>query len=132
VVIGADLPEKLEGVINPGHVGSAADLQTLFLTSDLVVAPGRCDPFPTFLMEAMNYGVPCVVSNQDGMPEIVDHEINGIVLSQPTPADLAREIIALLSTPDRLQQMSVQARQKIKTQLNWTTIAQTIAQVIRG
>ncbi len=130
VVIGVDLPEKHEGVINPGPVDSET-LQYLFLHTDLVIAPGRCDPFPTFLMEAMNYGVPCTVAAQDGMPEIVDHNINGIVLPQPTPETLAHEMLALLTQPDRLQAMSEQARQKIKTQLNWTTIAQTIAQVIR-
>jgi len=130
VVIGAELPEKPEGVINPGPVESAA-LQHLFLTADLVVAPGRCDPFPTFLMEAMNYGVPCIVSAQDGMPEIVDHGINGIVLSQPTPENLAEAILSLLGDPSQLQSLSEQARHKIKTRLNWNTIAQTIAQVIR-
>lgn len=131
VVIGAELPEKPDGVMNPGHIASPEALQQLFLTSDLVVAPGRCDPFPTFLMEAMNYGVPCIVSAQDGMPEIVDHGINGIVLSSPTPENLARELITLLSNPSQLHRLSTQARQKIKTRLNWTTIAQTIAQVIR-
>ncbi|XGV97101.1 MAG: glycosyltransferase family 4 protein [Leptolyngbya sp. BL-A-14] len=131
VVIGAEMPEKPKGVINPGPVDSDA-LQNLFLTSDLVVAPGRCDPFPTFLMEAMNYGIPCIVSNQDGMPEIVDHDVNGIVLTQPTPDALANAIVSLLTSPERLQQMSEHARQKIKTQLNWNTIAHTIAQVIRS
>jgi len=131
VMIGAELTEKPAGVINPGHV-DAETLQNLFLTSDLVVAPGRCDPFPTFLMEAMNYGVPCIVSDQDGMPEIVDQGINGIVLSQPKPEILAAEIITLLNNPAQLQIMSEQARLKIKTQLNWNTIAQTIAQVIHS
>lgn len=130
VVIGAELPEKPEGVINPGQVNSET-LKKLFLTSDLVVAPGRCDPFPTFLMEAMNYGVPCIVTAQDGMPEIVDHGINGIVLSQPTPDSLAGEISHLFNHPLQLQSMSEQARHKIKTRLNWNTIARTIAQVIR-
>lgn len=130
VVIGITLPEPIAGVINPGSV-DAATLRSLFLTSDLVVAPGRCDPFPTFLMEAMNYGVPCIVSAQDGMPEIVDHTLNGMVLSHPTPDNLAREILSLLTDPRQLQSLSEQARQKIRTRLNWNTIARTIAQVIR-
>lgn len=132
VVIGAELPETPDGVINLGHVSSADELKQLFLTSDVVVAPGRCDPFPTFLLEAMNYGVPCIVSAQDGMPEIVEHAISGIVLTHPTPETLAQELIALLTETGRLQSLSEQARQKIKMQLNWNTIAQTIAQVIRG
>jgi len=129
VVIGAKLAEVPPGVINPGAV-DADTLRELFLSSDLVVAPGRCDPFPTFLMEAMNYGVPCIVSAQDGMPEIVDDGVNGRVLAQPNPDNLAREMIALLSQPAQLRAFSNQARQKISTQLNWPKIAQTMAQVI--
>lgn len=129
VVIGAKLAEVPPGVINPGAV-DADTLRHLFLSSDLVVAPGRCDPFPTFLMEAMNYGVPCIVSAQDGMPEIVDDGLNGRVLAQPNPDNLARELVALLRQPTQLRALSHQARHKINTQLNWPQIAQTIAQVM--
>ena len=62
VVIGRTLLKQHEGVENPGNVSREA-LKELFLSSDLVVAPAYCDPFPRFVMEAMNYGVPCVVSN---------------------------------------------------------------------
>jgi glycogen synthase len=54
-------------------------MRELFLSSDLVLAPSRCDPFPTFLIEAMNFGLPCVASDVDGLPEIVEHEVTGLV-----------------------------------------------------
>lgn len=60
------------GVENYGFV-SPEKIRDLFLSSDLVLAPARCDPFPTFLIEAMNFGVPCITSEADGMPEIVAH-----------------------------------------------------------
>jgi len=129
VIVGRDLANLPSGVINPGHL-SRPELHKLFLSSDLVVAPALCDPFPTFLMEAMNYGVPCVVANRDGMPEIVDHEVDGIVLEQLTPARIAQVIVDLLQNRDRLVQFSQAARTKMRTQLNWSIIAAHIAQVI--
>lgn len=130
VVIGKKLSIVEDGIENPGHISSRSELHELFLKTDLVVAPAYCDPFPTFLMEAMNYGVPCVVSANDGMPEIVDREVNGIVIEQPTSDLLADRIIELLSNPDRLMSMSRAARSKVKTQLNWKSIANEIVRVL--
>ncbi|MBD1847850.1 glycosyltransferase family 4 protein [Cyanobacteria bacterium FACHB-63] len=130
VVVGKKLPFEEAGVVNPGHIASRSGLHQLFLQSDLVVAPAYCDPFPTFLMEAMNYGTPCIVSDRDGMPEIVNHDINGIVIAQIAPEQLAEAMIDTLNNPQKLIAMSQAARYKMKTQLNWNTIADQIAQTI--
>lgn len=130
VIIGKKLSISKDGIDNPGHISSRSDVHNLFLKTDLVVAPAYCDPFPTFLMEAMNYGIPCVVSDNDGMPEIVDHTINGIVIHQPTADLLANHLINLLDNPSTLTSMSQAARAKVKTKLNWNNIAKTIATVL--
>lgn len=129
VVIGGQLPAE-DGIENPGHIQSREAMQDLLLNLDLVLAPARCDPFPVLPMEAMNFGVPCVVSDCDGNPDIVDHQLNGIVLSHLDAEALAAEIIALLNNPAQLQVMSGHARQKIRERLNWNKIAQTISTVI--
>lgn len=129
VIVGKKLATNEDGIENPGHIASASQMRDLFLNTDLVVAPAYCEPFGHFLVEAMNYGVPCVVSASGGMPEIVDHEINGVVISQPTSDILADRIINLLSKPHLLMQMSEKARPKIKNQLNWDNIATKIVQI---
>lgn len=130
VVIGKRLLLRENGVVNPGRISSTLEMRNLFLNADLVVAPGRCDPFPSFLIEAMNYGIPCIVSDRDGMPEIVDHGVNGIVLEQATPELLAQQICDLLVDIPRLTLMSRHAQHKVKTQLNWNCVAKRITQVL--
>lgn len=130
VIIGKNLDIHEDGVTTPGYISSFWDMQNLFLETDLVVAPGRCDPFPTFIMEAMSYGIPCMVSARDGMPEIVDNKVNGIVIEQPTPEIMAAQITNLLGDVSVLESMSLMARQKIKSQLNWNEIAKKITQVL--
>ncbi|MBD2776042.1 glycosyltransferase family 4 protein [Iningainema sp. BLCCT55] len=129
VIIGKRISVNEDGVENPGHI-SRSDIHNLFLTTDLVVAPAFCDPFPTFLLEAMNYGIPCIVSANDGMPEIIEHEVNGIVIEQLTADMLASHIINLLSNPLRLESMSQAARSKVKTKFNWNNIAQQIVKTL--
>ena len=130
VIVGKDLSIAEAGVDNPGRISSLSEMQNLFLKADLVVAPALCDPFPTFVIEALNYGVPCIVSASDGMPEIIDNGVNGIVIEQPTPDVLAQKIIHLLDDIPRLKSMSEKAREKVKIKLNWDSIAKNIAQVL--
>ena len=66
------------------------------------------------------------------MPEIVDHLLNGVVIDQPTPSSLAKSVIDLLHHPVQLNTMSQAARYKIRTQLNWDTVAHQIAQVLHS
>ncbi|HIK26998.1 MAG: glycosyltransferase family 4 protein [Oscillatoriaceae bacterium SKW80] len=130
VIIGKKVNKRGEGINNPGKIRSLSELHDLFLKSDLVVAPSYCEPFQEFLLEAMNYGVPCIVSDRDGMPEIVDQEINGMIIEQLTPEALAKNIVTLLNNPERLACMSEAARQKIKTKFNWNSIAEKIVEVL--
>ncbi|WP_427161673.1 glycosyltransferase family 4 protein [Aliinostoc sp. HNIBRCY26] len=130
VIVGEVLSINEDGVDNPGYISSPTEMQRIFLNTDLVVSPARCEPLGLFLVEAMNYGIPCIVSDQDGMPEIIEHEINGLVISQPTPEVLAKQMIDLLSDSQTLKFMSENARRKVKEELNWPAIAQKIKQTL--
>jgi len=131
VVVGKNISHNIPGIINPGYV-SGTDIHNLFQNTDLVLAPAYCDPFPTFLIEAMNYGIPSIVSAKDGMPEIIENHLNGIVLDQLTPEALANQIIYLLNNPDLLSAMSHYGKRKIATQLNWKKIAEKIINIINS
>lgn len=130
VIIGKKINHREPGLNNPGKIKSRSELHDLFLHSDLVVAPSYCEPFQEFLLEAMNYGLPCIVSDKDGMPEIIDSEVNGLIINSLTPDALADSIVNLLSNPTKLEAMSQAARQKVKSQFNWNSIAENITAVL--
>ncbi|HVA37952.1 MAG TPA: glycosyltransferase family 4 protein [Candidatus Dormibacteraeota bacterium] len=115
-----------EGVTNPGFIASRADLAQLFLSSDVVIAPSHCDPFPGFLIEAMNFGVPSIVFPNDGMVEIIDHDATGVVVEEPSAQALADAITSLLRDGRRLERYSQAGRAKVRRQFNWSTIAEKI------
>jgi glycosyltransferase involved in cell wall biosynthesis len=126
VILGKSRHPSVAGVQSTGYISSPEKLERVFLDSDVVVAPGYCDPFPSFLIEAMNYGVPCIVSPRDGMPEIVDHGRTGLVLPELNARVLAEGMKRLLSDPTALQAMSDAARERVRTRLNWSLIGGTI------
>ena len=132
VMIGRKINTSIDGVENPGTISSSSDLKNLFLQSDLVLAPARCEPFGVFIVEAMNYGVPCIVSanNANGITDFLNDEVDSIVISQPTSDVLANRIINLLNNTDLLTAMSQAALINVRTKLNWNSIAKNISEVL--
>ncbi|MGB3638473.1 MAG: glycosyltransferase family 4 protein [Rivularia sp. (in: cyanobacteria)] len=130
IIVGDDLSINQDGVYNPGYISSSSVMKNLFIETDLVVAPALCEPLGIFSIEAMNYGVPCIVSDNGGISEIIDREVSGIVISQPTPELLASQIIALLSDTNLLKEMSENVRDKVKNLLNWDHIANKMSTAI--
>jgi glycosyltransferase involved in cell wall biosynthesis len=125
-VVGDPLPERfhVEGVQQLGW-RSAAELRALYLQTDLILAPARCEPFGHFLVEAMNFGVPCVVSQDAGngiTPLLHDGE-NAMLLSDPTPQRLAATAQKVLTDRACLERLSAGARRLVAAELNWRVIA---------
>jgi glycosyltransferase involved in cell wall biosynthesis len=125
-IVGVAEGPKADNVFYKGNVSSKEEIAKMFLNADIVLGPARCDPYPGFIVEAMGFGTPCIVSDRDGMPEIVDNGINGIVLQQLDEASLATAIIDLLPDLDKLKRFSAAAKNKVVTQLNWERLARII------
>lgn len=90
----------------PGYVPHER-IAGLLRHADIFVAPGRRtrggdrDGLPTALIEAMLYGLPCVVTDLPGQTEVVEHGRNGMVVPQRSPRVLADALDELARFPDR-------------------------------
>src|SRR5262249_478472 len=76
-VIGKQRKIPIDGVRVLGHV-EQHKVRDLLQQADLVLAPSFCDPFTAFVIEAMNYGTPCVVTRASGISEAIGD--GGIVI----------------------------------------------------
>lgn len=130
-MVGAATSAVMDGLENLGYIGSREQMKELFLASDLVVAPARCDPYPTFLLEALSFGLPCVASDRDAMPEIVADGVTGKVVKNLEPAAIAAAVIDLLSDPERLARLGEQAREAARLRFNWDTVALRMTEALR-
>jgi glycosyltransferase involved in cell wall biosynthesis len=131
VVIGTDRIITHPGVTSLGYVSVREQVQKLFLSSDLVIAPARCDPFAAFVIEAMNYGVPAIVTKCSGISEVIDNGENGVVIGTLNPSDIAAEAIRLLSSPAELDRISNGGKRLVRERLNWDSIAARVSPFIQ-
>lgn len=53
-----------------------------FINSDIFVFPTFHDTFPLVLLEAMEYGLPCISTPEGGIPSIIENKKNGILVEQ--------------------------------------------------
>jgi glycosyltransferase involved in cell wall biosynthesis len=76
-------------------VGFKADVRDILEVGDIYVQPSLCDAFPYSVLEALACGLPSIVTNVGGMPEMVKSGENGVVIPPQNPAALAQAVTSL-------------------------------------
>lgn len=69
--------------------------------ADLFVIPSLEDNLPNTIMESMACGTPCIGFATGGIPEMIDHCVNGYVAKYKDANDLANGIQWVLEHEDR-------------------------------
>jgi glycosyltransferase involved in cell wall biosynthesis len=67
-----DLKRRANSLENLHHMGFVEDMNKFYMRTKLVVVPSRCsEAFGRAAAEPMVSGIPCVVSDRGGLPEVV-------------------------------------------------------------
>jgi glycosyltransferase involved in cell wall biosynthesis len=72
------------------------DIEFYYAAADVYVGPSLEDTFAQPPAEAMACGLPVIVSSANGTSEIVIHEVNGLILSDPTDCETLGALIRRL------------------------------------
>jgi glycosyltransferase involved in cell wall biosynthesis len=97
-----------------GRWSDDLSLALIYSAADVFVLPSTQDNLPNTIMESLSCGVPCVGFNIGGIPDMVDHQINGYLAQPFDVSDLAQGILWTLESTDRYAQLSQQARAKVE------------------
>lgn len=98
--------------------------------SSLFVMPSRCETWGDVFIEAMSYGVPCIGTTMDAMPEIIEDGVTGYVVPPDNAAALADRIITLLTEPERAAQFSAASRRRVEERFLWDSVVANMARVL--
>ena len=87
----------------------------LFLEEiDIFVLPSLHEGIPYALLEAMYCSKPVVCSNVGGIPEIIEHGKDGILVPPKDPAALSAALLRLINDPEYSAYLGRNARKKIE------------------
>lgn len=117
VIIGASKPESPSNLgMKVHYMGQMFDEISqvlLYSAADVVVAPSMQENLSNTVMESLACGTPVVAFHIGGMPDMIEHQINGYLAAPFDPSDLAEGIMWVLGGQDHTQLLSKQARQSV-------------------
>lgn len=131
VVVGTNISIKDAGVINAGLVKSEA-MPEFYKKASLFVMPTLREPFGLAYLEAMAYGLPCVGTNIEAVPEIIEDGITGFIVSPLDPAVLAEKLIVLLGDQHLMRKMGRAGHDNIIDKFNWGRVADLMVKRLKS
>ncbi len=127
VIIGASKPDSPPDmgmkVHYMGHLHDEISQVLLYSAVDVVVAPSMQENLSNTVMESLACGTPAVAFDIGGMPDMIDHQINGYLATPFEPNDLASGIIWVLENESRHDMLSQRARQTVEERYALKTVA---------
>jgi len=102
-----------DAVTFSGAVGQDA-VHAYYDRADLFVLPSFAEGLPVVLMEAMAKGIPCISTRIAGIPELIEHRENGLLLAASNFDGLSDCLAQLLSDGQLRSAFAHSARQRIE------------------
>ncbi|NUW46037.1 glycosyltransferase family 4 protein [Nonomuraea rhodomycinica] len=92
--------------------GSVSGALTAEIGADVLLVPSRGDAASLVVLEAMASGIPIVAAAVGGIPELVRHEIDGLLVAPDDPPALAGAALSVLTGEERGAGMARRARDR--------------------
>jgi len=91
-------------------LGQRPDIPSILQATDVFTFPSRSDGQGLALTEAIAAGLPCIASRAGGIPELIDHDANGLLFNREDVDGLARALQTLLGDSQLRSRLGQAAR----------------------
>ena len=95
-------------------LGYRSDIPRLLQAADLFLFPTYYEGQPFALLEAMAYGLPVITTATDGIPEVIEHQVHGLLVRKGDSCDLLEAIRWALHNYHLMQIMAQNAKLRVK------------------
>jgi glycosyltransferase involved in cell wall biosynthesis len=128
-----DLTAKLELGARVGFTGwlEAERKRAAFAEATIFVLPSYVEGMPMALLEAMSWGLPTIATAVGGVPEIITHEANGLLIPPGDTAALAAAIARLMADPQLRQRLGDAARATVAERFSLDTAVRRLLEFYR-
>lgn len=123
-IVGPKRPIRQPGVRWLGNLEDRGAMSELYREAALFCLPSLYDPFPNSFAEAMSHGLPCIGTAAGGIPEILGHGRQGLLVEPRDANALAEALLRLLTNPEFADELGRAARERVATYLNWAAVAE--------
>lgn len=122
--------EKLPGRVR--FLGHRDDVVDLFHAADVLALASTLEGMPLGVLEAQAAGLPVVAWPAAGIPELIDHGVNGLIAEYESVEDLTTQLAKVLSDSELRASMATAARESVLAHHTLELQADLQAELLRG
>ena len=93
---------------------------------DIFVLASKMEGLGTTILDAMSAEKPIVACNSGGIPEMIEHNVNGLLAKRENPSDFAKKMLQIIDDRDLQRRLSAQAATDVQKFSIQNTIEQNI------
>ena len=94
-------------------LGHRDDLPEIYPAIDILSITSLREGLPNVLLEAMLHGVPAIATSVGGIPDVIAHEADGLLVSAGDPVRYTAALSGLVGDESARREMGVKGREKI-------------------
>jgi glycosyltransferase involved in cell wall biosynthesis len=110
----------------PGWVDGAAK-DRLLAIADIFVLPSYFEGLPVGVLEAMALGVPVIATPVGGIPDLIEHQVSGMVVPPGRPDLIAEALVRLASDAELRSSIRDAAFERVSTRYSTEVIVAEIS-----
>ena len=81
---------------------------------DIFIFPSLSESMPNVVIEALSMGIPCICTNVGAIPEIIEDNYNGFLVSKKSSSNIADSVEKILSNEELYSNMRYNAIESVK------------------
>lgn len=125
------LAEKCRCADRIEFLGQKHSMGQLYRESTIFVLPSRQEGMSNATLEAMSWGMPCVVTDVSGSSDQIENGKEGIIVPVEDDEAMAKAIIFLLGHPEKAKNMGLAAKEKIRKVFDIELVASRMTDVYK-
>lgn len=114
------------GLIKVGPARDVPRLAEYYRAADLFVLPSLYDTFGFVFVEAMSQGLPCIGTDFNAIPELIEEGVNGYRVPRQDARALADRIVQFYQQPALRARMGRAAQSRVRAGYTWDLVAERL------